>query len=585
MENPFKTISRYKRAFFYLFFLYYLNFIICFDDIELNVTLNNDIIELDSFYIINKIIGKKAKVNKYSSNDLLGIFEASNDTKFFDSLPIAIIKEDNIINDENPYEINININSPTPYKYIRYIPQNKLLTEIKQIRILGHKFSDEEDLSEKKIFTVTNLPLIIINTENGLEPKTKTTYINSQIIIINDNKINNQTASIKLRGQSTSLFPKKPYKIKFDKKQEILGLSGKYKNWVLLANYLDKALIRNLLAFKISKIIGLEFTPRCEPVDLIMNGNFRGNYLICDQIEVKKGRVDIEEITEDDETGGYLIEIDARADYEEKYFRTDKGILIEIKYPDSNDITQAQEQYIKHFMNILEKNAYNGNLTYIDLDSFYKYFLMQEFCGDVDIVWSSFYLTKRKGDDKLYFGPVWDYDHDRAFDNDNRLIPTNQKSIFVLYYGDSSGTTRQFIINILETQNIMSNINKTWTILQENGLDSETLKSFIEVKKDLLYESGNLNNLRWYGSKIGNGKKDYFDYVDIVINYIEQRFDILSIIINNYYKDLIIYNECIVTWNTSCQKFICEGILKKDKTRACFEYFLSDANRGFGTHI
>jgi hypothetical protein len=543
----------------------------------------NNIIELDSFYIINKIIGKKAKVNKYSSNDLLGIFEASNDTKFFDSLPIAIIKEDNIINDENPYEINININSPTPYKYIRYIPQNKLLTEIKQIRILGHKFSDEEDLSEKKIFTVTNLPLIIINTENGLEPKTKTTYINSQIIIINDNKINNQTASIKLRGQSTSLFPKKPYKIKFDKKQEILGLSGKYKNWVLLANYLDKALIRNLLAFKISKIIGLEFTPRCEPVDLIMNGNFRGNYLICDQIEVKKGRVDIEEITEDDETGGYLIEIDARADYEEKYFRTDKGILIEIKYPDSNDITQAQEQYIKHFMNILEKNAYNGNLTYIDLDSFYKYFLMQEFCADIDIVLSSFYLTKRKGDDKLYFGPVWDYD--RAFDNDNRLIPTNQKSIFVLYYGDSSGTTRQFIINILETQNIMSNINKTWTILQENGLDSETLKSFIEVKKDLLYESGNLNNLRWYGSKIGNGKKDYFDYVDIVINYIEQRFDILSIIINNYYKDLIIYNECIVTWNTSCQKFICEGILKKDKTRACFEYFLSDANRGFGTHI
>jgi len=78
---------------------------------------------------------------------------------------------------------------------------------------------------------VTNLPLIIINTENRLEPKTKATYINNQIIIINNNKINiNQTASIKLRGQPTSTFPKKPYKIKFDKKQEILGFSGKYKN-------------------------------------------------------------------------------------------------------------------------------------------------------------------------------------------------------------------------------------------------------------------------------------------------------------------------------------------------------------------
>ena len=187
MEIPFKPISLYKINFFYIFFLSNLNFIICFDDIELDIKLNNDIIELDSFYIINKIIGKKTRANKYSSNDLLGIFEASNDITFLDALPIAIIKEENIINDEKPDEISININIPTPYKYISYIPQNKLLTEIKQIKILGHKFSDTEDLSEKKMFTVTNLPLIITNTEYSLEPENKTTYINSQIIIINDN--------------------------------------------------------------------------------------------------------------------------------------------------------------------------------------------------------------------------------------------------------------------------------------------------------------------------------------------------------------------------------------------------------------
>ena len=66
-------------------------------------------------------------------------------------------------------------------------------------------------------------------------------------------------------------------------------------------------------------------------------------------------------------------------------------------------------------------------------------------------------------------------------------------------------------------------------------------------KKDLLYENANLSNLRWYGSKIGNGKKDYFDNIDVFINYIKQRFDSLSKIISNYYKDLKIYNECIVT--------------------------------------
>ena len=128
----------------------------------------------------------------------------------------------------------------------------------------------------------------------------------------------------------------------------------------------------------------------------------------------------------------------------------------------------------------------------------------------------------------------------------------------------------------------MNNINKTWAILQENGFDSETLEAFIEEKKDILYESGNLNNLRWYGTKIGNSKKDYFNYVDVVINYIVQRFDSLPRIIN---KDLLIYNECTITGKISCQKFLCEGILKKDKTRTCFEYFLSDENKGKGTHI
>ena len=78
-------------------------------------------------------------------------------------------------------------------------------------------------------------------------------------------------------------------------------------------------------------MIGLTFTPRCESVDVIVNGNFRGNYFICDQVEVKEGRVDIEKILDNDISGGYLIEIDARALEEEKFFLTNRGIIGEIK--------------------------------------------------------------------------------------------------------------------------------------------------------------------------------------------------------------------------------------------------------------
>ena len=87
-------------------------------------------------------------------------------------------------------------------------------------------------------------------------------------------------------------------------------------------------------------MIGLKFTPRCELVDIIVNGNFRGNYFICDQVEVKEGRVDIEEISDNDKSGGYLIEIDIRALEEEKFFLTNREIIGEIKYPDSEDITK-----------------------------------------------------------------------------------------------------------------------------------------------------------------------------------------------------------------------------------------------------
>ena len=357
-------------------------------------------------------------------------------------------------------------------------------------------------------------------------------YIDSTFIIINNNEIEvNGQASIRLRGHSTATRPKKPYKIKFKDKQKILGL-GAFKKWAILANHYDKSLIRNIFAFKISEIVGLNFTPTCKPVDVIVNGNFRGNYFICDQIEVKKGRVDIEENEGDDISGGYLIEIDKRATEEEKFFLTDKGLVGEIKYPDEDDITKEQENYIKQYLNKLEKYTYLGDLKYLDLPSFYKYFIVQEFCGDIDSMLSSFHCHKKKADDKLYFGPVWDYD--LSFDNDDRLIPTNEKDKFALYYGASAGSTRDFFINLLKTKDVMKNIEKTWTELKAGDFNFDKLKAFIDEQKTLLEESANLNSLKWYGSKIGKGKDDFANSVNVVINYIEKRFDSLTNLIANF---------------------------------------------------
>ena len=87
----------------------------------------------------------------------------------------------------------------------------------------------------------------------------------------------NQSAKIRVRGQTKATCPKKPFKIKFDKKQNIFGISGQFKKWTLLSSHYDKFLIRN-----ISEKVGLKFTPKCEHFDAIFNGNFRDNYFVCD---------------------------------------------------------------------------------------------------------------------------------------------------------------------------------------------------------------------------------------------------------------------------------------------------------------
>ena len=363
--------------------------------------MNNNIIRLESNFFVTQI--SWTKTEDYELNFLLGVFEGSNEPSFIDGIPIAIIKkhgEFNVIN-------YIDVNSPISFKYIRYVSPNKNNTDISPIKIYGYQNStnksiSQKDLTEKKCFQVTNLPLISIHTENSIEPR-REGDINCRITIVNEGKIElSENAQIKIRGRTTSIIPpKKSYRIKFSTKQKIFNFKGKAKKWTLLANYFDRSLLRNNLAFKIGQLMGFKYTPRCLPVDVIVNGNFRGNYYICDKIEIGKNRINITkmemtDINEPNITGGYLLQIDALSGYDRSpnNFKTEKGITGTIIYPEEDEITSEQLTYIKYKLNKLEDEIYNGILDSVDLDSYSKYFLVEEFSGDPDHVWSSFYFTK-----------------------------------------------------------------------------------------------------------------------------------------------------------------------------------------------
>ena len=235
---------------------------------------------------------------------------------------------------------------------------------------------------------------------------------------------------IRGRGNSTWMDPKKPYKVKFDKAQDLFGF-GKNKHWVLLANRYDNSLIRNRMTYWLGQQLGMEFTPQCVPVEVVMNGEFYGSYLLCEQIRVGKGRVTIDDLDDQDplaitdeqiRTGGYLLSLDSFTDDEKRSFTTENGMDVYIESPDEN--VEYFSEYIKAYTQKVEnaifgegfKDAAGHPYTdYLDMDAAVDYWWIQEFSenGDAFISGSTYLYKKRESTDdpgKLYWGPLWDFD-------------------------------------------------------------------------------------------------------------------------------------------------------------------------------
>jgi len=221
---------------------------------------------------------------------------------------------------------------------------------------------------------------------------------------------------IRLRGNSTLYMPKKSFKIKFDEK---IRLTNAYqeKDWVLLANFTDQTLVRNFVAFQMSRGLDMDFTPTYVFVDVYLNDEYLGNYMLTDQIEVTNHRVDIEENVSTIDTG-YLIEYDMGISRDpikmanENIFYVD-GIPFVIKSPQYEDAhyLTGHKQFIENYMNevfdTLENREEYDHL--IDEESFIDWFIVSEVFKNVDSGYSSVFYYKDAGG-LLKMGPLWDFD-------------------------------------------------------------------------------------------------------------------------------------------------------------------------------
>ena len=262
-------------------------------------------------------------------------------------------------------------------------------------------------------------PFIYIDTQDNKEILSKEEYLTCNVNITNTDTeyvFQDIKANIKGRGNSSWNMPKKSYKLKFDSKVDLFGF-GKAKKWTLIANYCDKSLSRNLLAYELARTIGLQETTCAQPVNLIVNGDYYGVYLLCEQTEIGKTRVNIESDLKDIDTG-YLIEMDGRAKDEGilgvDYFQVDgKNYVIKDPETDDEDFSEEHFEFIKSYMEecyqAIKGNDYEKIEGLIDVESFAKCYIIHEMFNCVDVGFASFYFYKKSGD-KLFAGPVWDFD-------------------------------------------------------------------------------------------------------------------------------------------------------------------------------
>lgn len=374
------------------------------------------------------------------------------------------------------------------------------------------------------------LPIFYLNTENGKEIESKEEYLQATMYIDALNIPNYEsfgTAEIPIatetkgRGNYTWWgFDKKPYRIKMIKKASLLNMTTD-KSFNLLTHADDPTFLRNEVGFELSRRLGLAFTPKQEPIELVKNGEYLGLYFLTEHIKVSKERVNVIEQGENETdpnviTGGWLVEID---NYEEEgQVSTDRVERFTIKSPDA--MSAEQRNYIQKHLQKVENAIYVSNKNsvewekYIDLETLVDYYIIQEIMGNTESFHGSCYFSKDRDTEteaKIYFGPVWD------FGNAYR-----HKDLFIYEGG-------QFSVNwlpeIVKFPRFQDQVKKRWAEIKNTEL--ATIYDYIDEFSGKIRQAVTYDYNKWpqYGSyTYENDVKSVKDYLQERIAWLEKQW-------------------------------------------------------------
>ena len=416
-----------------------------------------------------------------------------------------------------------------------------------------------------------DLPIVFIDTKQKCLDKSVTEKIPATMKVL-DGKTNNVADSakgtrydigIKVRGQSSALFPKPGYGVEVrDEKGEGMDVSlfglPPGDDWVFHGPYVDKSMMRNALAHWLFRQAG-HYSPRSRHFDLYINGVYRGVYVLLEKIKRGKYRVNVSKLKEtdvagDSVTGGYIWAFDktgtntggaGSGPIEKEGFNTSDGLNVILHYPKKENIQKAQEEYLKKYLNDLEglfKNGKNGSgyENYVDMTSALDYVLHEEITNNADSYWCSFFLHKPKDSKggKVTLGPAWDFN--LAMSNGSQpengggqggqggmwgfggggngfgssgvtgwQIENSQKSGNGGMWGmGSSLKAPNWLLGMWKDSHYQSELKKRWAELRSGVWHTKTMDAYLDSMKIYLKNAADRNFKRWPNLGKASGQND-----------------------------------------------------------------------------
>ncbi len=361
-------------------------------------------------------------------------------------------------------------------------------------------------------------------------------YRDAVVTIIDGDSSITKDIIIKIRGNSTASGEKKPYNIKFEEAISLFGLE-EGKKWSLLANLYDKTLLRNKLALDFGRAMGLNFTSECEFVEVWLNDEYLGNYLLCEPISDGKNRVGV-----DSTAFEAIFEMAPGGDW-----NYETGTGVKLYYDSPEEPTNEQREYFENFFDEMEAALETHDMEkyseYIDVDSFVNFYILVELFKDVDAYNKSTFIYIKNG--KLYAGPPWDFDLtcgnvSTEFEGENYYQYHNVRG-----YGDDSGdSTRGFMLDtiwfgtLLDDPEFSALVVERYKELQpmilslyegEDCLINKLIKAnYVSFEREFRASTPKNYGAGWsisknYSPYSGDSKGDYFDNVEYLREWLRDR--------------------------------------------------------------